>query len=111
MARNVGIEHHYSAPKPLWVVATCAPVVLAAVLMKYNYTNLWIGLPTMLFAVGSLVEIAKWIFAAIERAGYIRAMQDVRLLCVGEADFKEGYPQDPRNLLAATIVTLMPGKF
>lgn len=111
MARKVGIDHHYAAPKPLWAAAICAPVVFAAILMKYNYTNLWIGFPVMLFAVGSLIEIAKWIFAGIERAGYTRAMQDVRLLCIGEADFKEGYPADPHNLLAATIVTLMPGQF
>ncbi len=112
MGRPIGIEHHYPPLSKFerWYLLGVPAGIAAFSMMRLQlvpYIGLWIGVIAGCFALGWLGIVAEHALKAIERFGYRAAIEDIRWLCIGEADFVKGpNPPEPKNLLAAAIVTL-----
>ena len=107
MNRKIGIDHHYPEPAE-WLKVS---LILAVFVLPFAYKILNPIFPPLGFGVGLLGAIWCWqVFKLFvnfaERYGYQQAINDLQDLCVGRASFQTGYPSNPRDLIAAALVTL-----
>ena len=114
MAHQVGIGHHYPPlTKFEYVILIGIPAGTAISkgfgVIALSSIGTWIAVILGCLLAGWVLEVLKCLMRAVERHGYKTAVDDLRLLCVGDAKFHDGDPDDPRNLIAAAIVTLELG--
>jgi hypothetical protein len=114
VAHTIGIVHRYPPPSKFeYTILTGIPLGLSGSfylgLAELPWVGTWLAVILGCFAMGWLLEIAKQLINAVERHGYRAAINDLGLLCIGKANFRDGPPDDLRNLLAVAIVTLERG--
>lgn len=113
MRHPIGIEYRYPSLSTWdyrFLVGTPVGImVVSYVLEKFHLSWLenWVGILMGCFVLGWIFEVAQHVIQAVERHGYKAAIEDLRYLCIGQAEFVNGpNPPEPINLLAAAIVTL-----